>query len=724
MRRGRRGLQVLLLVGVISGSGATFALLDDALAPLPPPPTERVPHVDVLHGVPVADPYRWLEAQDDPRVAEWVAAQNRHSARHLATMPQRDWFARRLAALWQQPLWGLPERVDGALFATYTDGQRNQPVLTRRVGDAPPETVLDPNVWSADGTAALAQWQVSPDGQLLAYARSDAGSDWQVIEVIRLADGSRVSGPLRWVKFSGLSWLPDSTGLLYSRYPEPDDAAPGAALSDQGLYVHRLGTPQADDRLVYAQLDHPDHGFHGEVTEDGRYLVVSVWLGAASENAVIVQPLADDTPVWDAGAAIELVADFRARYALVGNQGSQLYFLTTDAAPRGRLVRFDLDYPSRGWQPVIDEQADTLQTVVRAGDHWVAQYLHHAAHRLAVHALNGQRRRDLALPATGSVTGLHGRAAADTLDLVFTAYNRPPVVLSTALDTPAPKLHPLFDETLAFAPDDFTTEQVFAESRDGTRVPLFLSYRRDLGRSGPVPLHLTAYGGFNVSLTPRFSPAALAWMEAGGVYVVANLRGGGEYGRDWHRAGIGARKQNVFNDFIAAAGYLIDREWTTAAQLAISGYSNGGLLVGAVLNQQPRLFGAAVAGVGVMDMLRFHRFTIGHAWTGDYGSPEEPDDIVHLRAISPYHNIEAGARYPPVMVTTADHDDRVVPAHSYKYTAALQAAQGSAGPVLLRVETDGGHGAGRPLTRRIEQAADEMGFLAHQVGLQPGDAAP
>jgi prolyl oligopeptidase len=679
-----------------------------------------------MHGTEVADPYRWLEDAASDQTRDWVAAQNRHSAPYLASLPARSFFQQRLTALWQQPRHGLPQRVGGVLFYEFSDGQQNQPVLMALGAGGKQRVVFDPNALSADGLVSLAQWQVSPDGRWLAYALSQAGSDWQTIEVMRLADGQRASGPLSRVKFSGLAWLPDSSGLYYARYPDPPDDQAGAEtfdpLANQALYVHRLGRPQAEDRLVFAQPAHPDRGFDGEVTEDGRYLVVSVWRGAASENAVVVKPLDDDSAPWDAGNAIELVPDFAAQYSLIGNEGSTLYFMTTAEAPRGRVVKIDMNNPDAGWQAVIPQGRDTLQSAVRAGPYLVTRVMRDATHALQRYALDGVPKGELSPPGLGAVSALRGEAGRPELDVIYTAFNQPAVLLSADVTRRNDRLEPLFPSELPFDPDMFVTEQVFVTSRDGTRVPMFISHRKGLDRSAPKPVHLYGYGGFNVALTPHFSAANLAWMEAGGVYAVANLRGGGEYGRDWHRAGTGANKQNVFDDFIAAAGYLIDREWTTAKQLAISGHSNGGLLVGAVLNQQPRLFGAAVAGVGVMDMLRFHRFTIGRAWTGDYGSPEDPEDFKHLLAYSPLRNLKPGTRYPPVLVTTADHDDRVVPAHSYKYAAALQWAQGGPAPVMIRIETDAGHGAGKPLSKRIDEAADQMAFLAHHVGLDAGVA--
>lgn len=705
----------LLLASLTVRAGSLVEPLSEA------PTSFRGDQVDTLHGVDLADPYRWLEDSDSAATREWVAAQNAYSAPQLAALPARAWFEQRLTALWQQPRHSLPQRVGDRMYFEFSDGRQNQPVLmVLQTGETEPRVVLDPNQLSADGLVSLAQWRVSPDGERLAYALSTAGSDWQQIYVINLADGAKVSGPLKRVKFSGLAWLPDSSGLYYARYPDPPEGATDDfdPLTHQALYVHRLGEPQSADRQMFAQPDHPDRGFHGEVTDDGRYLVVSVWRGAASENALIIKPLIDDVPPWDAGNATEVVPNFEAQYTLIGNDGSVLYFTTTAEAPRGRVVAIDMNNPDAGWQSVIPQGRDTLQSAVRAGLYLVTRVMRDATHVLQRHALDGTPKGPLTLPGIGAVSALGGEAGRAEVDVVYTAFNQPAVLLSADVTRRVDRLAPLFPAELPFDPDRFVTEQVFVTSRDGTRVPMFISHRKGLDRSAPNAVHLYGYGGFNVALTPHFSAANLAWMEAGGVYAVANLRGGGEYGREWHRAGTGANKQNVFDDFISAAGYLIGRGWTTASQLAISGHSNGGLLVGAVLNQQPRLFGAAVAGVGVMDMLRFHRFTIGRAWTGDYGSPDDPDDFKHLLAYSPLHNLKPGTRYPPVLITTADHDDRVVPAHSYKYVAALQWAQAGPGPALIRIETDAGHGAGKPLSKRIEEAADQMAFLARHVGLE------
>lgn len=666
-------------------------------------------------GTGIADPYRALEDDSDATMA-WVAAQAAHSEGYLARLPARATLRARLASLWQQRRRDVPVVIGDHWFFTEHDGIRNQPVLRiGRVDGNDSRVLLDPNPWSDDGTVALTDWRVSPDGRYLAYGRAEAGSDWNTYVIRDIGRGVDFPGRLTRVKFSDLAWAADSSGIFYSRYPDPpaDDVAADAVdpLTHQALYFHQVGTAPDEDVRVYARPDHPRWGIGGQVSEDGRYLVINLWRGAAGENAITVQPLNDAETPWLDAEPIVLVDHFRGRYDFIGNLGPALYFITTEGAARGRLLRVRLDRRPYRFETLVAEAADTLDAAVFSGDRLVLRYLHDATHRLVSINRDGGDRRTLVLPAPGTVAALQGRQDHPRLYVSYTAFNQPPMVLTA--DTGA--LTSLWPDSLGFDPADYVTRQVFFRSRDGTRVPMFISHRRDLPRDRPHPTLLYGYGGFDISLTPRFSVSNLVWMEQGGVYAVANLRGGGEYGRAWHQAGIRARKQNVFDDFTAAAGYLIDRGWTRAEQLAIHGRSNGGLLVGAVLNQHPDLFAAAVPSVGVMDMLRFHRFTIGWAWTGDYGDPEDPADFAVLRRYSPYHRVRPGTRYPPVLITTADHDDRVVPAHSYKYAAALQHAQAGPAPILLRVQRQAGHGAGTPLSARIDEAADILAFLRHHT---------
>ncbi len=695
--------------------GATLALLSLPLSaqPLPPPPdTPRSNAAVRAHGWQVEDPYRWLEAAS-PATTQWVEAQADRSDRYLTALPERAAFKTQLESIWRQDRHGVPQVVGGQWFHEWLQADRNQPALwTRRGATGTPRCLVDPNTWSAAGDIAMTQWRVSPDGRYLAYARSDGGADWNTLHIVDVASGVEVPGPIARVKFSDLAWAPDSSGIFYSRYPDTGD---DDDLTHQQLMFHLIGTDARDDLTVFARSDAPRIGISGEVSEDGRFLVISLWQGAARENAVRIQPLRDSETPWLGAEAIPLVDRFHARYHFIGNVEDTLYFLTTDRAPRGRIVKTSLGHGQPRFDTVVAESTDTLESASLAGGMLILRYLHQAQHRLTRHGLDGRDHGDIPLPAAGTIAAISARARDPELLFSFTAFNRPPAIWSLRVDgSDAPQ--PVWHTSAGFDPQDFVTRQVSVSSRDGTRIPMFITHRRGLRPDTPHPTLLYGYGGFGISLTPRFSPLQLAWMARGGVYAVANLRGGGEFGDAWHRAGTGARKQNVFDDFTAAAGFLIDQGWTTPSQLAIHGRSNGGLLVGAVINQHPRLFAAAIPSVGVMDMLRFHRFTIGWAWTGDYGDPEQADDFAVLRAYSPYHNLRRGERYPAVLVTTADHDDRVVPAHSYKYTAALQAAQAGPAPVLLRVDRRAGHGAGKALQQRIEEAADLLAFAWHHTG--------
>lgn len=696
----------------------TLALMMSSLAaPLAaqtPPPTVRGDTVDRYHGTAVADPYRWLEDSESAETRAWVEAQNAVTLPYLATLPQRAAFQARLTELWNFARYSVPQRVGQRRFYERNDGLQNQAVLWVQEGDGTPRVLLDPNTLSADGTVALSQWRASPDGRYLAYGLARAGSDWNQFRIRDVASGEDLPETLERIKFSGLAWAGDSSGIFYSRYPDPPaDAAAGVFddLADQALYFHILGSEPEEDSVVFAQPEHPQRGTVAEVSDDGRWLILSLWQGASSENALYLQPLSDSETPWVDAPLQRLVDNFEAQYRFVGDRNGRLYFLSTLDAPRGRILMLDTRAARPAFREVVAQTGDTLQSAIVAGNDLILLHQRDASHRLTRVRLDGTAREAIPLPGLGTVTGLSGKAGVPELRFAYTAFNQPSTVFAVDLAAPRLEPRPVFPGELKFDPADFVTEQVFVTSKDGTRVPMFISYKKGLDRRQPQRAHLYGYGGFDISLTPSFSVANLAWMDAGGIHAVANLRGGGEYGRDWHRAGTLDKKQNVFDDFIAAAGYLIDRGWTTPQQLAISGRSNGGLLVGAVVNQQPGLFGAAVAGVGVMDMLRFHKFTIGWAWTGDYGSSDDPEMFPHLLAYSPLHNVRRGTEYPAVLVTTADHDDRVVPGHSYKYAAAMQWAQAGDAPILIRIDVDAGHGAGKPLSKTIEEAADTLAFM-------------
>ncbi|MEB3251369.1 MAG: prolyl oligopeptidase family serine peptidase [Cyanobacteriota bacterium] len=686
------------------------------------PPSPRQDQVDTYHGTAVADPYRWLEDPQSEATRHWIEAQNQLTFSYLRQLPHRQAIQQRLTDLWNYERYSTPFHQGGRYFYFKNDGLQNQSVLyTLTSLDGEPQVLLDPNSLSSDGTVALSGLAISENGAWLAYGLSRAGSDWVEWFVRDIATGQDTEDHLRWVKFSGASWSHDHQGFFYSRYDEPDADAPGEAVNYyQKLYYHRLGTPQTADVLIYHRPDQKEWGFDGSVTHDGRYLIISVWRGTDPNNLVFYQDLSyPDSPV------VELIAEFEANYSFVDNQGDRLWFRTDHQAPRGRLIAIHLAQPEpQHWQEVIPEMEDTLQGVSLIHDQFIANYLQDAHSSLRRYRLTGEPLGTLALPGIGSADGFEGRRQDRETFYSFTSFTQPSTIyhydLESGLSTPYRQ------PQVAFNPDDYQTTQVFYPSRDGTAIPLFITHRRDLDRRRPQPTLLYGYGGFNVSLTPSFSVSNLVWMDMGGIYVVANLRGGGEYGEAWHQAGTRRHKQTVFDDFIAAAEWLVAQGYTQPAQLAIMGGSNGGLLVGACMTQRPDLFGVALPAVGVLDMLRFNQFTIGWAWESDYGSPQDPEEFAALHAYSPLHNLRSGTAYPATLVTTADHDDRVVPAHSFKFIAALQSVHRGDAPVLIRIETQAGHGAGKPTAKLIEEAADRWAFVAEQftmAGLAPRSPA-
>ncbi len=677
------------------------------------PTTRTVEQADLHHGVRVADPYRWLEDTGSAQTRDWIAAQNRVSASWLDAVPQRLAIGSRLKQIWNYERQSVPVQRGGQYFYTCNDGLRNQPVL--RVADrwdSEGRVLLDPNAIAADGTVALAQWAPSNDGRLVAYALSGAGSDWQEWRVRDVRTGRDTADHLRHVKFSGAAWRPDGSGFYYNRYDAP---AAGQSLSGlnhhQKLCFHRLGTPQAQDELVYHNSGEKEWGYGSEVTEDGRHLVITVRRGTDPRNRVFYKPLGvADAPV------TPLVDQFEAAYAFVGSEGDTFWFRTDLNATRGRVVAIDLARPNER-TPVVVESQDTLRHVSMIHGEFVCAYLRDARSVVRIHGKHGQFVREVGLPGIGTAGGFGGRGADKETFYSFTSFNQPPTV--HRLDLAGGNSTVVHQPRLEFNPADYVTRQVSVRSRDGTRLPMFMAHRRGLKPDGNLPTLLYGYGGFNISLTPQFSPMELLWMEMGGVYAMPNLRGGGEYGEAWHRAGTRLQKQNVFDDFIACAEWLQANLYTRPEKLAIAGGSNGGLLVGACMTQRPELFGAALPAVGVMDMLRFHKFTIGWAWTSDYGSPENAEEFKALHAYSPYHNLKPGTRYPATLVTTGDHDDRVVPGHSFKFAARLQASHAGDAPVLLRVGTRTGHGAGKSTAQRIEEDADKLAFLVRVLGMEP-----
>ncbi len=713
-------------------------------------PAARVETVtDTYHGVTVADPYRWLENPDSEESRAWIDAQVALTTSYLAGVPQRGAIEARIRELWNFERYGAPSKQGNKYFWSYNSGLQNQSVLF--VADSVSDSgrvLLDPNTLKADGTMALAGLAITDDARYMAYGVSEAGSDWNTWRVRDIATGKDLPDELNWVKFSGASWTNDGEGFFYSRYDAPKE---GEKLTGenffQKLYYHKLGTPQSDDVLVYQETEEvkKDWGFGGSVTEDGEYLVIGVWQGTDPKNRVYVKDISPKGNTKESlgdGSVMKLLDERDASYEYVGNDGSVFYFNTNLDAPKGRVIAIDLTKPDRSeWREIIPQSDARLTGVGMLGDNFFASYLRDARSEIRQFALDGTLVRIVELPGIGSASGIGGKRSDTEAFYSFSGFTTPTRIYRFDLGTGQSTLFKA--AKVAFNPDDFVTEQEFYRSKDGTWVPMFLTYKKGLERDGNNPTLLYGYGGFDISITPSFSVSNLVWMEMGGVYASANIRGGGEYGEDWHRAGTLTQKQNVFDDFIAAGEWLVENKFTQPSKLAIRGGSNGGLLVGACITQRPELFGAALPEVGVLDMLRFHRFTIGHAWRSDYGAadkyPNEADpsnpygteeQFKALFAYSPYHNIKQGVCYPATMVMTADHDDRVVPAHSFKFAAALQAAQGKVenckSPALIRIETRAGHGAGKPTAKIIEEAADRWAFLVRALDMNPQlkEAAP
>lgn len=670
------------------------------------PPARKSNQVDDYHGVKVADPYRWLEDLDSAETRQWVEAENKLTFAFLNAIPQREAIRDRLTRLWNFEKYGVPFKEGNRYFYTRNSGLQNQYVLyTVNTLDAEPRLILDPNTLSADGTVAVSGMQVSPDGKLLAYSLSASGSDWQEWKVRDVETSKDLSDDLKWVKFSGASWTRDGQGFFYNRYDEPKADALKATNYFQKVYYHKLGTPQAEDVLVYERPDQKDWLFGATVTEDGDYLILNVFQGTDTKNRVYYKDLKAKN-----GAVVKLLDDFDAAYTFVGHEGTRFWFQTDLQAPRSKVIEIDVANPARAnWKVIVPEGKETLQTVSLIDHKFVANYLKDAYTQVKIYDTSGKFVNEIAFPGIGAADGFGGKATDKETFYSFTGFTTPATIYRYDFTTGKSTIfrQPKVD----FNPSDFETKQVFYSSKDGTKVPMFITYKKGLKLDGNNPTYLYGYGGFNISLTPAFSVGNLVWMEMGGVYAQPNLRGGGEYGEQWHQGGTKLKKQNVFDDFIAAAQWLIDNKYTSTPKLAIGGGSNGGLLVGAVLTQRPDLFGAALPAVGVMDMLRFQKFTIGWAWVSDYGSSENAEEFKALYAYSPLQNIKPGTSYPPTMITTADHDDRVWPGHSFKFVATMQAAQTGDAPILIRIETKAGHGAGKPTSKVIEEIADRWAFL-------------
>ncbi len=705
--------QAIILITLLFPMMTLLSAAQTSSSPLTYPQARRSDQVDDYHGTKVADPYRWLEDTDSAETHAWVQAENKLTFGYLDQIPYRQAIHDRLTKLWNYERFTTPSQHGGRYFFQHNTGlQQQNVVLVAESLHAEPRVLLDPNTLSIDGTVALAGAAVSDDGKLMAYGLATSGSDWNEWHVRDIDTGKDLSDDLKWLKFSSASWSKDNKGFYYSRYDEPK----GAALRDtnyfQKLYYHRLGTAQSEDKLIYERPDNKEMMFGGDVTDDGHYLIITVAQDTSSKNRLYYKDLTrPDAPV------VKLLDDFDAQYVFIDNDGPIFWFRTDFDAPRGRLISIDTHHPERAsWKTLVAQGPDKLEFANTVNNSFFLSYLKDARNEIRVHDLSGAFVRNVDLPGIGTAGGFGGKRKDKETFYAFTSFISPATVYR--YDPQAGKSSVYRQPKVDFDPDRYETKQVFYHSKDGTRVPMFLTYKKGIKLDGENPTLLYAYGGFDISLTPFFSVPNLVWLEMGGIYAQPNLRGGGEYGEEWHQAGMKLKKQNVFDDFIAAAEWLIANKYTSTPKLAIRGGSNGGLLIGACETQRPDLFGAALPEVGVMDMLRYHKFTIGWAWTSDYGSSDNAEEFKALYAYSPLHNLKPGTKYPPTLVATSDHDDRVVPGHSFKFAATIQADQAGPAPVLIRIETKAGHGAGKSITKLIDETADTWAFVAHNLDMK------
>lgn len=690
----------------------SLSLIHSAVAQLRYPETRKSNTEDNYFGTTIADPYRWLEDDNSEETKAWVRAQNQVTNDYLNQIPLREKVKQRLSVMWNYPKYGSPRQEGGYYYFSKNDGLQNQSILYRQKGlTSAPEVFLDPNRFSGDGTIALGSISFSKNARYAAYQISASGSDWQEAVIMDLQTGKRIDDTIRWIKFSGLTWQGDE-GFYYSRYPVPDASS---KLSKQNqfhkVYFHRIGTTQERDVLIYEDNEHPLRNVGADLTEDGRFLIVSTTEGT-SGNELWVMDQSKGT-----SAFTRLVEGFKTEPEVVDHNGKGLLILKTNQdAPNYKLVLIDPARPAaENWVTVIAEKAEVLQAVGTAGGYLFCSYLKDASTKVYQYTYEGKFVREIKLPGIGTASGFGGKKGQSSFFYTFTSYTYPPTIFRYDI---ASGVSTVFRKTeTAFASDAYETRQVFFTSKDGTRVPMFITGKKGFELNGANPVLLYGYGGFNIAQTPGFSISNAFWMEQGGLYVVVNLRGGSEYGEAWHQGGMLANKQNVFDDFIGAAEYLIAQRYTRKDLLAIRGGSNGGLLVGACMTQRPDLFKVALPAVGVLDMLRYHLFTIGWAWAVEYGRSDNPDQFPYLLKYSPLHQLKDGVRYPATMVTTADHDDRVVPAHSFKFAARLQEAHQGTAPVLIRIESKAGHGAGKPTSKQIEEATDIWSFIMHQFGM-------
>lgn len=685
------------------------------------PPTKKGDVVDTYGTKKVADPYRWLEDADSPETKAWVQAQAAFTEKHLAELPMRQWFKDRITKLWDYPKTGVPTVESGTLFYSKNSGLQKQAPVFAKKGSGAEKQILDPNTLSADGSISLANYVASPDAKLLAYATSEGGADWQDIHLRDLANGKDLADKVEWVRFSGLSWTKDSKGFFYSRYPQVADRM-HAELKDQALYYHKVGTPQSADVKVYARPDMPSWFVNGGVSDDGRWLFIYMAKGAENKNRLYVADLGDAKKPNVSAPVKPLYEADDAEYGPLGVVGTTIYLRTDRGAPNRKVVAAEMANPDPAkWRTVVPETQHAIEGAAMTKDRVVVQTLVDVQSRLGLWTLEGKSAGEVTLPSAGTVGGVSARQDARDLYYAFTSFLYPGAVFHW--DAAAAKSTRWDKSVATFDPSAFETIPVFYPSKDGTKIPMFLSMKKGTQKTGTNPTMVYAYGGFSVSMLPAFSPSVIAWMEQGGIYAQPSIRGGAEYGEAWHEAGMLGKKQNVFDDFIAAAEYLVREKWTSPSHLAVRGGSNGGLLIGAVMEQRPDLFAVAIPQVGVMDMLRYDQFTGGRAWVTEYGSAQDPAAFDWLIKYSPLHNLKSGGCYPATLVTTADHDDRVVPGHSMKFAAALQAAQGYANPTLIRIEVQGSHGY-RPTDKAIAEAADIWSFTHKYTSQQAARVVP
>ena len=691
---------------------ALFFMMSFTIEPTPYPPSKKGDVKDTYFGTVVEDPYRWLEDDNSPETADWVKAQNQLTFAYLAKLPYRNEIKTRLTALWDYPKYGNPFKEAGKYFFYKNNGLQNQSVLYMTSNMASkPQVLLDPNTLSTDGTAALTSIELSNDGKYLMYQVAKSGSDWNEIFVKNIETGEMLPDHILWVKFSGISWYKD--GFFYSSYDKPEAGSELSKANEfQKVYFHKLGTEQSADQLIINDPKNPKQMFGAGLTDDKRFMIISKSIGTHG-NALDFKDLSKSNSPF-----VKLMESYEFEFSPVDNIGDDLFVRTNYKAPKYRLIRINTNHPEeKNWVDVIPEKKDVMESIVMIAGKMAVNFMTDAHSRTEVYSYDGKLDHEIALPGIGTVSAFSGKKEENVAYYSYTSFNTPGEIYKYDFTTKKSTLH--FRPEVKFNPDDFEVNQKFYASKDGTKVPMFIVHKKGLKLDGQNPTLLYGYGGFNISLTPSFSASRIAFLENGGVFVMANLRGGGEYGEDWHLAGTKLQKQNVFDDFIAAAEYLISKKYTSSEKLAIQGGSNGGLLIGAVTNQRPDLFKVALPQVGVMDMLRFNKFTIGWAWAGDFGTSEDNEEMFkYLDAYSPYHNIKKGTAYPAILATTADHDDRVVPAHTFKYMARLQEYNSENKlPLLVRIDTKAGHGAGKPTAKVIEEYTDVWAFVFYHLGM-------